>query len=101
VKRALRTALGAALLLSTAGCKTVQYRTRLPAGGARSERTLHFFLFGAVGTATVDLTEACPNGVARWQNQKSFVDGLLTVVTIGIYTPRTVTIECALERRQP
>jgi hypothetical protein len=28
-------------------------------------------------------------------NQQSFVDGLLGAITIGIYIPRTIEIECA------
>ena len=87
-------ALAAAALLLCAGCKSVQYRTGAPPGGEVTERTARFFLFGAVGTATVDLTEACPGGVSRWQNKKSLTDGLLAIVTLGIYSPRTIVIEC-------
>ena len=92
-RRSLRALLVAALLLSA--CKTVSYRTGAPGGGERTSRNASFFLFGAVGTATIDLTEACPQGVSSWSNRKSAVDTLLSIVTLGIYTPRTIRIECA------
>jgi len=76
-------------------CKTVSYRTGAPGGGERTSRNASFFLFGAVGTATIDLTEACPQGVSSWSNRKSAVDTVLSIVTLGIYTPRTIRIECA------
>ena len=37
----------------------------------------------------------CPAGVAKIHTTETFVDILLTVVTIGIYAPRTAQITCA------
>jgi hypothetical protein len=43
----------------------------------------------------VDLDAACPEGAARWQNRATATDAIIDVLTIGLWSPRTVTIECA------
>jgi hypothetical protein len=83
----------AALFLAT-GCYTVRFQTNLPPGGAKYEEKGNFFLWGLVGEKEVDLKKLCPAGPARWQNQQTFVDGLIGTVTLGIYIPRTINVEC-------
>jgi hypothetical protein len=83
----------AALLL--AGCYTVSYRTDLAGNEQYREERGDFFLFGLIGDKTVDLKALCPQGVSRWKSQQTFVDGLLGLLTIGIYIPRHVTVECS------
>jgi hypothetical protein len=83
----------AALLL--AGCYTVSYRTNLTGNEQYKEERGDFFLFGLIGDKTVDLKALCPQGVSRWKSQQTFVDGLLGLITIGIYIPRHVTVECS------
>lgn len=86
----------AALLLCTTGCQTVHYTTNRPAGGAHVEQNAPFFLWGLVGEKVVNMNEVCPNGgPARWHNQETFLDGFLATITLGIYSPRTIVIECA------
>jgi hypothetical protein len=86
-------AFAAVLLLS--GCYTARYQTSLAPGGAKVDEKGHYFLWGLIGEKTVNLKQACPNGAARWMNQQSFVDGLLGAITLGIYIPRSIEIECA------
>ena len=83
----------AAAILAT-GCYTVRFQTNLEPGGAKFEEKGNFFLWGLVGEKEVNLKKMCPAGPARWQNQQTFVDGLIGVVTIGIYIPRTISVEC-------
>jgi hypothetical protein len=47
----------------------------------------------------VDLDAACPSGAHGWRSKTSFVNGLLAAVTLGIYVPATVEVECAPEGR--
>ncbi len=89
-----RAIAGAALLLLS-GCFTVSYQTRLPGGGVYKEQRGDYFLWGLVGQQNVFLTQLCPDGVSRWRSQQTFVDGLLGFVTLGIYIPRHVVVECA------
>jgi hypothetical protein len=83
----------AAALLAT-GCYTTRFQSNLAPGGAKFEEKGNFFLWGLVGEKEVDLKKMCPAGPARWQNQQTFVDGLIGTVTLGIYIPRTITVEC-------
>jgi len=45
----------------------------------------------------VDLHAACPEGASSWQNQQSFGDLLFNLVTLGIYSPRTVPARAPLD----
>jgi hypothetical protein len=90
---------GMAALLAVAflatGCYTVRFQSNLTPGGAKFEEKGNFFLWGLIGEKEVDLKKLCPTGPARWQNQQTFVDGLIGAVTLGIYIPRTINVECA------
>jgi hypothetical protein len=78
-----------------AGCHTVRYQTGRPASARKVEQTHHFFFWGLKGKPVVDLDAACPEGVARWTNRSDALDWLASVGTLGVWSPRTVTIECA------
>ena len=43
----------------------------------------------------MQLDELCPGGPARWKSQAKFLDGFLGIITLGIYAPRHVKVECA------
>lgn len=76
------------------GCYTVRYTTGQSPGGTHHEEGANFFLWGLVGEKSLNLETICPQGVARWQNQATFLDGFLSVITLGIYEPRTITVDC-------
>lgn len=81
--------------LAVAGCHTVRYDTGRPASPRVVTIPLNFFVWGLVGDHSVDLDAACPEGAARWQNRATFGNAVVDVLTLGIWSPRTVTIECA------
>ena len=91
--RSLLAALIACAALS--GCFTVRYETRLPEGGPTKQEHAPFFLWGLAGHQDVDLDELCPGGAHAWKNGASTGDVLLSIVTLGIYAPRTIEVECA------
>jgi len=91
--RSVAFALAAAVAL--AGCQTIRYETGRPASPRHVEQAVHFYLWGLSGKPVIDLDAACPEGVARWRSEATAGDWLIDVVTLGIYNPRTVTIECA------
>jgi Bor protein len=96
----IRTKMFAAALLAlaVAGCSThtIKYRNaQVAAGGQVHQERQSFFLWGLVGGKQIDLAEVCPSGVARIQDTNSFGDQLFTWVTGGLYSPRSVEIECA------
>lgn len=95
LRRPTAAALLAVALLIT-GCHTIRYEAGRPASPRHVERKLHFFAWGLGGQpATVDLDALCPEGAARWRSGSTAGDWFLSVVTLGLYTPRTVVVECA------
>jgi len=82
--------------LALAACHSVRFDTGRPASPRKVERTIHFTFWGLGNQpAVVDLDAACPEGVARWSSRSTAGDWFASVLTIGIWSPRTVVIECA------
>ena len=52
------------------------------------------WLIGAVA-ARVDATEACEGPWARVETQQSLLNGIVTIMTLGIYAPHQVEVICA------
>jgi hypothetical protein len=90
-----RLALATIAAVALAGCHVVRYDTGRPASPRIVTIPLNFFVWGLVGDPVVDLDAACPEGAARWQNQATFGNAIVDVLTLGLWSPRTVTIECA------
>ena len=63
-------------------------------GNAVVKKTAAIFFFGLTH-AEINTTADCPSGVAVIETQQTFLNGLVSVLTLFIYTPRTVTITCA------
>jgi hypothetical protein len=87
--------MGAALALSTGGCYAIHYESRLPPGGPQHEERVNYFLWGFVGEKDVDLDALCPQGVHAFRSEATITNGLLFAITLGIWAPRTVVVECA------
>jgi len=92
-----------ALLMAT-GCSTVTMRDKGQAkldSDPSYQSSEPFFLWGLVGTSKVDVNEVCQGREAvQLQAQTTFVDGLLRVLTIGIYSPRSARVWCASPSRK-
>jgi hypothetical protein len=84
-----------AMLFFFSGCFTISYETGRFGGGEEVRKDADFYFWGLKGEYDFSLSELCPNGVSQFRNQATFVDGLLTLITLGIYSPRTVVFECA------
>jgi hypothetical protein len=89
------------LLLASSACTTVTLRDR---GTAKlsSEPTYSssksFFFWGLAGTARVNVSGICGGKrPVQLQTQKTFTDGLLSFITLGIYSPRTASVWCTEE----
>ena len=83
------------LLLSASGCYHVSYSNGGVRGHASKTGTNHFFIAGLVNTSEVDLAQVCPEGVAKLDIHQTFGDGLLSGITLGIYTPRSWEAWCS------
>lgn len=93
----LRALTLASIALFASGCASYNTRivTGLPPGGEVKEQGSTFYVYGLVGDQTVDLAQVCPAGVASVQTQMSAGDKLLTAITLGIYSPMSMVVECA------
>jgi|SRR5579859_7621605 len=89
----------AVLTLPAAGCYTTMLRSGANAAPPTVEydsRWHHGFVLGiAEVSGPYDLRKACPNGWAQIKTETSFLNGLVELVTSGIYAPQTVTVQCA------
>lgn len=55
------------------------------------------FLFGVVRgikTDDVELDKVCPEGVARIETKQNGWNGVVSVLTLGIYTPQKLNVYC-------
>lgn len=85
-----------ALAVVLAGCYHTTVETGLPPGTQTLEREwASAWIYGLVPPAVVETASRCPNGVARMETQISFLNGLVGVLTFGIFTPMTLTVTCA------
>jgi hypothetical protein len=95
----LPAALGAALAL--AGCHTMRFElSDEPVGKTVTERK-HYFVEGLIPTRVIDVTDHCANGAVAVMEETTFVDGLLGLVTLSIYTPRSSTYYCRASAEVP
>jgi hypothetical protein len=84
-----------AMGLLTTGCFHSVIDTGLQPGPVGYEEEWETaWLIGAV-PARVDATEACRGPWARVETQQSFLNGIVTVLTLGIYSPHQVEVTCA------
>ena len=71
------------------------FSTGAPRGATTHSMWNSFFIFGLAGEATVDAAALCPNGIAVVETYSSVGQVLLSLLTIGIYAPRTIEVTCA------
>lgn len=82
------------LFLSACFHQVVQ--TGLPAGTTVVDKQfVSTWLWGLVPANDLDVRQQCPGGVAIIETEQSFVNGVVAVVTFGIYTPQHVRVTCS------
>lgn len=91
-----RILLIAGLLLGTAGCyKAVIDTGRQPNGQTIERPWAHSFIGGLVPPSVTETASQCSGGVAQVTTQHSFLNLVAHAVTFGIYSPMTITVQCA------
>jgi len=94
-----RPILLALLAMLSAGCHTVRFELSDPTGAQVVRKQNHFWFFGlAPGNREVDVRQYCPAGAAAIREQTGFVDGLISLLTIGIFETRTAWYYCLPSR---
>ena len=76
------------------------YHATVETGLEPSARTVHepwanSWIAGLVPPSTVETAEKCPSGVSKVETRQSFLNGLVGVLTLGIYTPMEIKVTCA------
>ncbi|HET6579197.1 MAG TPA: hypothetical protein VFG66_12795 [Gemmatimonadales bacterium] len=56
------------------------------------------WIYGLVPPSTVSTAARCPNGPAKVETRLSFVNQLVSFLTLGIYTPMQITVTCAASK---
>jgi len=74
----------------SSGCYHVSVKSPQAPNGVQLEQTAHMFLFGLIGDE-VD-SPCAPSAV---ETRQGVIDWLLSGVTLGLYTPYSVTVTCA------
>ena len=88
--------LGALVLASTTACfRQVVQTGRAPSETIVQQKWVSTWIFGLVAATPIDARTNCPSGVATVETLTSFPNGLLSVLTLGIWAPQTVQITCA------
>ena len=75
------------------GCHTMRFEFENVEGTKITENK-SFFFFALTPRQVIDVREKCPYGAAAIREERTFVNGLLGAVTLGIYTPRRTTYYC-------
>jgi len=89
-------------LLLASGCYRIKYtRNTPPAPAPMYDEWHHDFIFGLVeATDPVNVSQPCPNNVSVVEHEMTFVNGLVRVLTLQIYTPLTVRVTCATTKER-
>jgi hypothetical protein len=92
----LRWILAAAVLIGCAGCYHATVETgATPSTVVIDQKFASSWIYGLVPPKTVETAARCPNGPAKVETQHSFVNQLVGILTLGIYTPMQITVTCA------
>jgi hypothetical protein len=86
----------AALAFLLAGCYHATVETgRTPSTVTVEDQWADSWVYGLVPPSTINVAQGCPSGVARVETQLSFLNQLVGILTLGIYTPMWVRVTCA------
>ena len=63
---------------------------------ASEKETHHFFISGIAQGKAINPVKTCggTNKIAKVESQTTFLNGFLSIITFGIYTPRDVRVYC-------
>ena len=90
----------AVMAVTVAGCYNAKIETGLPPSDRKIEdHWADSWIYGLVPPEAVETAERCPNGVAKVETKLSFLNQLVGVLTLGIYTPMYIEVTCAADPR--
>lgn len=93
-RRALSLLFLAPVVLGACYHATVETGAR-PSSAMLEKRWASGWIFGLVAPKTVETQQKCPAGVSKVETQLSFVNMLVSALTLSIYTPMDIRVTCA------
>ncbi len=85
-----------AVVLVASGCYHARIETGLtPSAQVFEQAFASGWVYGLIPPKTVEAGQECPNGVAVVETELSFVNQLVSAITLGIYTPMHIKVTCA------
>jgi hypothetical protein len=86
-----------ATLTALGACYHATIETGLtPSTKVLEQKWASSWIFGLVPPKTVETASRCPDGVAKVETQLSFLNQVVHILTLGIYTPMDIRVTCAL-----
>ena len=100
-KTASMALVATAMMLMLGACyeHTFTVRGGAPQGPVVYDHWQNYWLGGLIGHTKVALEDICPSGRATIIAKQTFLNGLVSALTSGIYTPTTLKVRCADGRR--
>jgi hypothetical protein len=80
--------------LNLQACHTLKFEIASEQNQTVVQDTNWFFLFGWFPTKEIDVSQKCPYGASAIREQTTFVDGLISMVTLDMVFPRSVWYYC-------
>ena len=91
-----RVAICPLLVLLAAGCYHAIVETGATPGTVTIQKPwASGWIYGLVPPSPISASSQCRSGVARVETQLSFANQLVSILTIGIYTPMDIRVTCA------
>lgn len=87
----------AGLIVLLSGCAKQGFNMKPEVSATPAkEVTHHFFISGLGQEKTIDAAAVCGGAdrIARTETELTFMNGFLSVITFGIYTPREARVYC-------
>ena len=96
MKRRFGTGMAVAAVVLLSGCFHQVVATGLPAGTAKVDRPwTSTWIFGLVEAKPIDVRQLCSSGVAFVESKFTVGNWFGSLITLGIWTPRNVSVTCA------
>jgi Bor protein len=88
-----------ALLVAGLACYHATVDTGLTPSTVTVEKSFApAWIDGLIPPSTVETASKCPNGAAKVETQLSFVNMLVGLITLSIFTPMDIKVTCAQAR---
>ncbi|HEY7569062.1 MAG TPA: hypothetical protein VH762_15890 [Gemmatimonadaceae bacterium] len=95
MKHFTRYVLAIGLLSSTACFRQVVQTGNTAGSNVVDRQFVATWLWGIVPAQPIDVRQSCPSGVATIETEQSFMNGLVGLITLGIYSPQHLRVTCA------